>query len=100
VYESGNGEFRVAFADGSLIASFCESRLAKMVAWLLNRHHSFDTLLYCVSEILRRVKLIEDCEHNRFVHMLALKACNGDDVNAHNLVKQVMLDLQEERDYV
>jgi hypothetical protein len=100
VHESNDDEFHVRFADGSLVGEFCERRLAMVVAWLLNRHHSFDTLLYFVSEILRRVKLIEDCEHDRFVRLLALKACNGDDVDAHNLVENVILDLQEGREYV
>jgi hypothetical protein len=98
VHQTGDDEFRVRFVDGSLVGTFCERRLAMVVAWLLNRHHSFDTLLYCVSEVLRRVKLIEDCEQQRFVWHLAYDACNGDAARAEEITRKVMLKLQERRE--
>jgi hypothetical protein len=100
VYESGNGEFHVVFADGSFIAGFCEQRTAKVVAWLLNRSTAMDTLLCYVCEILRRVRLIEDCEHERFVWKLAVRLSKNDNDMAKKAVRDTALELQEERNYV
>jgi hypothetical protein len=98
VHQTGDDEFRVRFVDGSLVGAFCERRLAMVVAWLLNSHYSIDTLLYYVCEVLRRVKLIEDCERQRFVWNLAYEACNGNSIDAEELIRDVMLKMQEERE--
>jgi hypothetical protein len=96
----GDDEFRVMFADGSLVSKFCERRLAMVVAWLLNRRYSIDTLLYYVCEVLRRVKQIEDCERQRFTWHVAYEACGGDSIKAEEITRKVMLKFQEERNYV
>lgn len=100
VHENGDGEFVLRFADGSLVGTFCERRLAMVVCWLLNRHYSVDTLLHYVFEATRSVKLIEDCERERFVWNVAYEACKGNSMDAEELVRNVMMKMQEERNYV
>jgi hypothetical protein len=100
VHQIGDDEFQVKFADGSLVGEFCERRLAMVVAWLLNRHYSIDTLLHHVCEILRRVKLMEDCEYERFLWNVAYEACDGNSIRAEDIVRNVILKLQKEREYV
>jgi hypothetical protein len=99
VNEHATGGYYVSFADGSVVGTFCNHEVAEAVATILNYRTSVETLINCVWHVLHRVKLIEDCEVDRLLNEVALRACSGDEEKASELVKEVISDMKKERNY-